>query len=376
MRGNSGIMLYMGNNASANGAYKNPSDEASRRLDEATRGMTLPEKDRAYRRAAIDFIEKNPKRFLSLLARKALLFFGAEEASNNISVRFYRQLTFVGSWVFVSWGLVLPLAATGMALSIRRRGVLMAAGAVLLYAGAIIAFIVVDRYRLAVVPLLLPAAGFAAYEAVLALRTLDMKRLGVILLAIACIAAPVNAFQLGVTVQQRLHPAGFLDRAGNGRVVLHDDSGAPTPFNVMFVTPEAYMTKFLILRRPLSGLQSAAVLIQLKVTATGTLSVALNDSARNVPLIPMDTRWLRVEFPPEAVDAGTNAITLRTPDGLRVRVYADEVFNFGRSIYSPDGMDMMTDRLDQTTYDMSPSLYMGGRELKVRLELDYGPQPE
>jgi 4-amino-4-deoxy-L-arabinose transferase-like glycosyltransferase len=375
VRGNSGIMLYMGNNPTATGAFGYPSDEEGRRLAELTRDMTLREKDRTYHRAAIAFIKRNPRQFLGLIARKASLFFSAEEVPNNLSMRFYRQLTFLGSWVFVSWGLVLPLAATGFALSVRRRGVWLLATGVLLYAAAIVALVVVGRYRLAVVPLLLPAAGFAAYEAVLALRSLQVGRLALIAFIVACIALPVNAFALSVTLSRRLHPAGFLEKAAGGKLVLRDDSNAPTPFSIMFLSPDTYMQKFLILERPTTGLRSAAVLLRIKVTAGGTLRVRLNDASRDVQLIPVDARWLRIEFPAEAVDTGTNAVTLRASEDLGMRLYADDMYNFGRSVYSPDGVDILDDRLDQTTYRSVPSLHMGGRELKVRLELDYSAQP-
>ncbi len=245
VRGNSGIMLYMGNNPSANGAFGYPRGEKADELEARTAGMTLQEKDKAYHRAAREFMSENPGKFARLLWRKFGLFFSADEVPNNLSVKLYRQKTFLGSWAFLSFGAILPLSAAGMLFSLRRRGVLFVAGLSAAYAAAVILFIVVGRYRLAVLPLLIPAAGFAVAEAVAAFKELKLARpLGIIAVAVA-VAVPVNWMRLRLFTTRSLNPSGFVTVTGP-TVTIRDDSDYATPFGAWTIYEESVVTKFII----------------------------------------------------------------------------------------------------------------------------------
>jgi len=370
IRGNSGVMLYMGNNPSATGAYSTPWDQAGLELDAATRQLPLSQKDRIYRDAALKFIREHPAQTLKLLWRKFLFFFSAPEIPNNLSVTLYRQTTFLKSWVFPSFGFIFPFAVAGFALSIRDRGVWLIAAQVMTYAAAIVAFIVVDRYRLAVVPLLLPAAGYAASEIVLAFKSLELRRTVLIAIVAGFAAVLVNRQDLATIVTQRLNPDGIVDHFGT-KAVIRDDSDYGSQFNAALFNQDSEVTKFIMVHEPLDGVTRAAVAVLMSVPMEGELKVSLNDFETRMVMRSSQPHWEVFSFPASAVREGTNRISISTDGQCRARVFADDVFNFGRSVYSPDGRSFMMDLLDQVSYGRSPSLHIGGHEFKVRLELDY-----
>ncbi len=374
VRGNGGLMLYMGNNAAASGAYGYPATEEGRRLERETHGMPLGEKDRVYRNAAFSFMWRHPGREAALLARKTYLFFCGVEVPNNISFELYRQTTFLEFWVFCTFAFVFPVAAAGFVFSLRRRGVWFVAVSVLVYAASIVAFLVVGRYRLAVVPLVIPAAGFALYEAVLAFRTLDMRRLGLIALVALAVGVPLNLFAVRTFFRQRLHPDGFVARHGSD-VMHYDDSDYPTPYSGLLVAPETIVRKDVIVRESREGLEAATVLVYARVFSAGTLSVTLNGHERfQQVLAAPGGKWIEIPFAASDADPGSNAVTLHSDGQLQARIMADNVYNFGRSMYSPDGIERLTGDLDQITYRTNPALHIGGHEFKIRLLLHFaGP---
>jgi len=166
---NGGINLYIGNGPRATGEYVNPptvdvkSDPGGRRYVSGVEGrpMTYGEVSDWWAARTGEHIAEDPGRWLGLLLTKALLFVHRHEIMQvaNVHVILGWQLP---GWFFGAL-VVLGLAAFVWDRERRRR-----LGAVwlfvLVYALSIIAFFVTDRYRLPVVPLLIPPAVWAAGE--------------------------------------------------------------------------------------------------------------------------------------------------------------------------------------------------------------------
>lgn len=375
VRGNSGIMLYMGNSPAASGVYQQPADAAAMEIERRAEGLTLSERDHLYRDAALEYIRVNPARSLSLLWRKFVLFFGATEIPNNLSVRFVRQTTFLKPNGFATFGLVLPFAMAGFLISRKLRGSWFLAGQTLIYAASIIVFVVVGRYRLAIVPLVMPAAGFAASELMLAIKKLAFNRTAFITCSIAASAVLVNWFDLSAFLMMRTHPGGFEDKLGHS-TVLRDDSDYGTPFSAGLYNPRGAAAKTLIVRQGRSVPDSLSVLVYLQTYRAGTLKVTLNDAVVQVKQDPHPAGWVRVPFPSQALRPGSNVVSIGADETLVAAVYADDVYHFRRSMYTPDGVEYRSDYFDRTSYRTRPALHIGGREFKIRLELSYGAPPE
>jgi tetratricopeptide (TPR) repeat protein len=164
-----GVNFYIGNNAEADGTYRNVPgisgdiaerrDEA-RRVAEASVGRTLDDGEVSayFYGLGWSWMRLHPGDAASIFARKLRYMFNAAPIAPNTSYAFYaydmRTLLaalFVGPW------LLLPLGLAGLALGAittdRRADFLIWASFVPVYAVSVAIYFVSDRYRL---PLLLP----------------------------------------------------------------------------------------------------------------------------------------------------------------------------------------------------------------------------
>ena len=168
-----GSNLYIGNNPRADGSYValregRGSPEYERvdatALAEAATGRSLTPREVStyWAMQTVDYIREQPLDWLALLARKARLLVSRTEIidteSQESHVEYSWPLRVVGKvWHF---GVVLPLAVAGIVATWgqRRRLVVFYALAAV-YAISVLAFFVVARYRLPLVPLLMPFAA-------------------------------------------------------------------------------------------------------------------------------------------------------------------------------------------------------------------------
>ncbi len=372
IRGNSGKMLYMGNNPLATGGYGEPRGPAAQRLHDKTQDMPLREKDAVYTRAAIEHIRNHPRHFLRLLKRKFGLYFGAEEIANNVSVTLHRQRTFLATPAFVGFGFVLPLAITGFAFSLKHRGVWLLAGQAAVYSAAIILIVVVGRYRLAIMPLVMPAAGFALSEMILAFKSLALRRTLYMLAVTLVVAGAVNYRGLVRFAHQAANPLGFTS-VEDDFVMYHDDSDLPTPYTAV-LSGDGRITKIIHVDEIPSRIDEVVVAVMLTAQRSGLLTVTLNGIPRGVPVSQTEGTWLYVSFPPGAAEVGFNSIDLEGDGQLVAFIFADDIYRFARSFYNPPGSDhWLTRDLDIVSYRTRPSLHMGGNEFKIRIAVPVEP---
>ncbi|MCX7021256.1 MAG: tetratricopeptide repeat protein [bacterium] len=186
---NGGINLYIGNNELATGEYVNPpmvdvkSDPGGRQYVSGleVRPMTYGEVSDWWAAKAGEYIGKDFGRWLGLLATKALLFVHRHEIMQVANIHII--LGWESPSYFFGVLVVLGLAALVWDRERRRR-----MGAVwlfvLVYSLTIVAFFVTARYRLPVVPLLLPPAVWAAVELVRRLKEGGKTRLKALALVV------------------------------------------------------------------------------------------------------------------------------------------------------------------------------------------------
>jgi tetratricopeptide (TPR) repeat protein len=167
---NAGLNLYIGNNKASTGAYVKPegldvyTDPSGRTIAEAAVGRELkPSEVSAYWTGrALDYIRDNPGRSAANLVRKLFLFWSVYEIPQIEHLPFEKRYSWLLRIPSPTYGVVCPLGILGMILALRRRReawllFLFVAS----YAFTIVAFFVVARYRLPVVPALMVFAGYA-----------------------------------------------------------------------------------------------------------------------------------------------------------------------------------------------------------------------
>ena len=209
-----GQNFYIGNNpANRNGQYDplpfvgaNPKFEEKGFAREAERRLGRPlsptEVSSYWYGEAFAWIRARPGDWLRLTALKAANFRGAYEIPDNLDFYLVRDQAPVLRLPLPGFGTVGPLALLGLIWSWRRpgwpRALLLS---IAIGAATVIGFFVFARYRMPVLPALLPFAGYGLVEAARRLRSAwlsgDALRLarhaGLVLLAFAFVHLPVRA---------------------------------------------------------------------------------------------------------------------------------------------------------------------------------------
>jgi tetratricopeptide (TPR) repeat protein len=203
-----GSNLYIGNNPRADGSYGALRDGRGspeyERLDatalaEAASGRSLtPREVSSYWTArAVEYVRSEPLAWVRLMAYKARLLVSRTEIIDTESQESHAEYSWPLAVLGRFWhfGIVLPLAFLGIAASSgQRRTLVVFYALVAAYAISVIAFFVVARYRLPLVPLLLPFA---------AAGVLSLPRVGRVALAGVAITAVAANWPLHTASSQQ-----------------------------------------------------------------------------------------------------------------------------------------------------------------------------
>jgi tetratricopeptide (TPR) repeat protein len=147
-----------------------------------------------YTRETLRYLRESPGPFLSMLVRKTYLFWSNYEIPQVEHFGYFRRFSPAIAGPVLTFGIVGPLALVGMILSWKRVSRFLL---VYLYIAAfsisVIAFFVLDRYRLPIVPPLLIFASLACTELTAAVRAQRYGRAGAITGGVCVLALFFNA---------------------------------------------------------------------------------------------------------------------------------------------------------------------------------------
>jgi len=182
-----GMSLLIGNNAEADGSnhhlpgygeFSSPFDypaavrRLERNLDIERGALSYSAASRRYARRAVEFILHHPARFFRLLARKAALFWGPVEVTNNREIETVRRKSAVLGNIPVGFSFCSALFAAGFLMIFFRGGSgarygpprevsIMVFLFIVTYFLSVLPFTAAARYRLPVLPSLLLFASIA-----------------------------------------------------------------------------------------------------------------------------------------------------------------------------------------------------------------------
>lgn len=203
--------------------------------DEGTRSITA---------SIIDFALHQPGAYLELKFRTLIHFWDGDEVPNNVSIDAHGipHSSLLGTPVLIDFALISALALAGFALALRRRSrsrqLLIAF--VLAFCAATVAFYMLARFRIAILPLLcVLAAGTVSYldRLVRQRRTLPPERLRKsVLTAVIALAAGLfiakgllPLYQLGYesTLHAAFSPDGICAHFPGDTTLIHDHGPVP-----------------------------------------------------------------------------------------------------------------------------------------------------
>ncbi len=355
LRGNTSYMVLMGNHPAADGGYRDVTGPYARRLAELqAQGLSL---DAASGRLALTFWREQPGQALALFFRKAARYCWPEEPPNNVSLTYYRQISFLGWPVWPTATVVFPLAALGLvaAWPERRRWAVPLA-VVGVYSLTIISTVILARLRLAVVPLLVWWAAAGALWLYGQGRELDRRRgAALALLLAAVLAAGAADWQRQLTPlwspDGRLDPpaAAGLDFSGQ---LLRDGAWTDDyPYGTTLepgdeALKELILPEFpagpswpcLVWRGGLGGNGEVEISVNGR-TLTTRLPVNVGDDwqTRRTYRLPLARAWL---------SPGANRFGLRPRPGTWLRVALDDGPWYGRSACNRNGPSPQGENLD------------------------------
>ena len=203
---NGGLNFYIGNSEIATGGYERPegldivTDPDGETIAEAALGRDLSPSEVSsywYGRAR-SFIAEHPGRWSGLLVRKLVFATSSYELPQLENYYFQKRYSPLLSAPLPGFAVIAPLGLVGLALAWRRRRARILIAFVVVYVLTIVAFFVVSRYRLPVVPPLIAGASYAAVWFVESLRRKAWRRVAAPALAVAVLAVFVNADLYGV----------------------------------------------------------------------------------------------------------------------------------------------------------------------------------
>ena len=187
---NLGQNLYIGNHSgNVDGTYSAPSfvrpdprfEEADFRIEaERRRGRALtPQEISSYWRGqALGEMADHPGLTLERTFKKVRLFWHDYEVPDNGNLYLARDDSWILRLPLLSMGFLFPFALLGAALSLRtNRPARWLTAVALVYCASVVAFFILARFRIQILPILAVLATFGAARLVAAARARDWKRL-------------------------------------------------------------------------------------------------------------------------------------------------------------------------------------------------------
>jgi 4-amino-4-deoxy-L-arabinose transferase-like glycosyltransferase len=165
--------------------------EAERRTG---RTLTAADVSRFWFAEAFQHMREQPGFAARAMLRKFALFWNDFEISDNQDQYLLERDSWVLRLPLPGFGVLVPFALVGIVARLRRqRDVRMLVGFVIVYCLSVVAFFIFSRYRIQVVPALLPLAAVGVVELAARLQASDWRRLATA--AVVVVAAGAFSFQ-------------------------------------------------------------------------------------------------------------------------------------------------------------------------------------
>ncbi|HAW50088.1 TPA: hypothetical protein DCX16_03965 [bacterium] len=329
---NGPILLWIGNNPYATGEYTYPPpvyyDKVTQKVKEKG--------DRVYIEEVVAFAKEDTKSFIGLLFRKLLLCLSAAEIDNNLNSSMQRGYSSLISLpIFIGFGLIGPLALTGLILSMRNKSAFLLF--IFIFSGilAIVIMHVLGRHRLCFIPCFLVFAGFSFcwwYERI---KKGEIKPILFSLILLFFSIALVYSQSILGTFYPFFNPSG-IHKILPDMIIIKDNFDNEKLSKRPFVLKEkAEIKKKLIITEDIEKLKEVVLLFAYQTDTGGTLAIDINGKIRGSCGLGSGGSLIQngsIKLDPGYFNKGENTIIIAGENGSFL-LPIDESLTFGRSYF-------------------------------------------
>jgi tetratricopeptide (TPR) repeat protein len=165
-------------------------------------------------------ISRSPTGWIAKLLKKLYLVFYGEELTPNSNLDLYRGHSFllrilISKWgpLFIPFGLLFPFFVLGIGAKGTNRDKWLLIGFIMAYSLSLMLFHVRARYRVAIVPIMIPFAAAGTLYLIKQIKIRDVKKLAHCLLVLVFFAVLVNAPLVDVSFAKRFPTNYFIGQA-------------------------------------------------------------------------------------------------------------------------------------------------------------------
>ncbi|MEW6104157.1 MAG: glycosyltransferase family 39 protein [bacterium] len=330
-----GTQFYIGNNPGSTGHSDSYTENHNEITERINKEPSISKRSSLWMKESLRFIKNSPSAWLSLTLKKAWLFWDSWEIPNNVDYSNFKNFSKVMS-LFFKFSLIAPLCLLGLILSIKRKAVLGLIFFILSYFLTTTAFMVLGRYRIGVLPSLLPFGGYAIFY--LYNQRKEIKTIIPCFLLFSLLFIGVN---FSSTLKKYIYPLLYKDgieTEKDGYLYIMDapeEGGNRETFTLN--NPNRVIKKELIIK-DISKIKDNCFFFFDFFGGPGLISIEINEKPLGKTPCPSSGGLLifgKAGVPISMLRNGINTISLRAMEGS-FEIPLEKVLRYSRSFISED----------------------------------------
>ncbi|MEW6104536.1 MAG: glycosyltransferase family 39 protein [bacterium] len=340
---NGPVNLWIGNNPHSEGWFAYPPPEYSEKIAK----MVKEKGDKAYIEDVVRFIKKNPKQYLKLLSKKFSLFWDTAtvEIENNIDPKFLKKISWISNIAFLNFGFVASLGLLGILFSIRiwKKCLLLYLFCLSFMIGTIL-FFVLERYRIAFLPSLIPFAGFTLYWWYKKIKAKSYQTISLSLIPLILFLSLTRLQAIYSVLAPYISPFGFhIQREDT--IVIRDNSGMIRGENYYSIQSLSdIIKKELIIREDIDNFKEVLLFFWYHLytySQEPILIFEVNGKEKKVIIKPTSSlvTFNTIYINPKNLKQGINTIIIKPKikSDFILKIKIDSIYSFRRSYFLENG---------------------------------------
>ncbi|MEW6097058.1 MAG: glycosyltransferase family 39 protein [bacterium] len=336
-----GFQFWIGNNEHATGAF----NLCQPYLNNLHERMKKKGKD-LYLADVLDFVKKDPMKFIKLQVKKFLLFWSKWGVLHQTHYEQLKRYSFLLRLpIIISFDIFVILGLTGIIFSLRHwRRAFLLYFFIFGYSISVILFVVIERYRPPVLPVLAVFSGFLLYYWYEKFRVKNYKFITLSLIPLSICFILTYADRIYGLSVSFTNPKGVYTTIGEYLIIK--DCGnlgyesRREGHGIILDSDSKIIKKELIIDRDISEIEDINFIMSY-MTMRNRGGFIININGIDSPLISCAKFYrygtinqFEIKITSSILKKGLNIITLKTTNGTNIYIPIDTFYNYGRSYFS------------------------------------------